>query len=128
MLRTLFSPLSGRLAPSPVISRHENLSGDSNGDDITPEDFARDVLIEVMRKSVERLKFAQGLSARTEVSLVLIFSQFMVVDDVIQGACGDTQDHAGRPLYQRRVPGDGWLCGAHECSLNDSAHTLLGCL
>ena len=38
---------------------------------MTPEDFARDVLIEVMRKSVERLKFAEGLNARTEVRLYL---------------------------------------------------------
>lgn len=68
MLRTLLSPLSGRFAPSPIASRHENVSGASTNDEMAPEDFARDVLIEIMRKSVERLKFAEGLSARTEVS------------------------------------------------------------
>lgn len=82
MLRTFLSPLSARFT-SPTTPRQENGfgsgsgngngggNGEEEGSSITPEDFARDVLIEVMRKSVERLKFAEGLNARTEVCLYL---------------------------------------------------------
>lgn len=65
MLRSLLSPLSDRFALSPV----PDLSpAPRTADDIfSPEDFARDVLLEVMRNAVERLKVAEGLSARSEV-------------------------------------------------------------
>lgn len=83
MFRTLLSPLSARFggstpSPSPQPSSANLLSADGHhrgfrvpggrgeGED-SPEDFARDVLVEVMRKSVERLKLAEGLRARTEV-------------------------------------------------------------
>ena len=47
--------------------------GRPEDDHPAPEDFARDVLVEVMRKSVERLKMAEGLRARTEVSFGDVF-------------------------------------------------------
>lgn len=65
MLRSLLSPISSRfpLSPRPEISP---LSAEPN-DEPAPEDFARDVLVEVMRNAVERLKVAEGLNTRTQV-------------------------------------------------------------
>ena len=68
MLRSLLSPLSSRfplsarpeVSPIPVI------------DEPAPEDFARDVLVEVMRNTVERLKVAEGLSDRTQVRTFIL--------------------------------------------------------
>ena len=40
--------------------------------DLPPVDFARDVLVEVMRNTVERLKVAEGLSSRTQVFTLVI--------------------------------------------------------
>jgi hypothetical protein len=67
MLRSLLSPLSDRFAISP---RPEISSAAHTEDIFSPEDFARDVLVEVMRNAVERLKFAEGLSTRSEVHLL----------------------------------------------------------
>lgn len=66
MFRTLLSPLSSRfpLTPRPDITSH---SLPDVVEEETPEDFARDVLLEVMRNAVERLKVAAGLNERTEV-------------------------------------------------------------
>ncbi|KAI0700338.1 beach-domain-containing protein [Cytidiella melzeri] len=64
MLRSLLSPLSDRFIPSP----RPNISLAPHTEDIfSPEDFAKDVLVEVMRNAVERLKLAEGLNARSEV-------------------------------------------------------------
>lgn len=64
MFRTLLSPLSSRfpLTPRPDITSFPDVVEEE-----TPEDFARDVLLEVMRNAVERLKVATGLNERTEV-------------------------------------------------------------
>lgn len=64
MLRSLLSPLSDRFVLTP---RPELNSAQPEQDVFSPEDFARDVLVEVMRNAVERLKFAEGLNARSEV-------------------------------------------------------------
>ena len=97
MFRTLLSPLSARfsgLSPSPTPNTsgtgllspasaqttgavHHHGFGRPEDENPAPEDFARDVLVEVMRKSVERLKMAEGLSARTEV-LYLVFSLSLI--------------------------------------------------
>lgn len=63
MFRSLLSPLSGRL---PLTPRPE-VSPVPVDDEPAPEDFARDVLVEVMRNTVERLKVAEGLNDRTQV-------------------------------------------------------------
>ncbi|KAL4252230.1 hypothetical protein ABKN59_005526 [Abortiporus biennis] len=68
MLRNLLSPLSGRFSSVPRTVQTQSISEVVNGEP-APEEFARDVLVEIMRKSVERLKLAEGLSARTEVLL-----------------------------------------------------------
>ncbi|CAL1710979.1 unnamed protein product [Somion occarium] len=59
MLRSLLSPLIGPSPSQQSFVIEEQVEA-------TPEDFARDVLVEVMRNSVERLKVAEGLSSRTE--------------------------------------------------------------
>ena len=64
MLRSLLSPLSSRFPLSPRPQVHEVPEEPAEP---APEDFARDVLVEVMRGAVERLKVAEGLSDRTQV-------------------------------------------------------------
>ncbi len=66
MLRTLLSPLSSRFPLTPRPGATVAFTDDRD-DAAAAEDFARDVLIEVMRNSVERLKVAEGLNSRTQV-------------------------------------------------------------
>jgi hypothetical protein len=71
MLRTLLTPLRGRfdLSPrSPSYPASGALVDDS--DEVAPEDFARDVLIELMRNSIENLKCAENARAQIEVRLL----------------------------------------------------------
>ena len=66
MLRSLFSPLLG---PSPSQQTFAVPEEPPQARaEATPEDFARDVLVEIMKNSIERLKVAQGLTSRSEVS------------------------------------------------------------
>ncbi|EKM77777.1 hypothetical protein AGABI1DRAFT_121854 [Agaricus bisporus var. burnettii JB137-S8] len=58
MLRTLLTPLRARFDVSPRLPPQNTLSVPQ--DEPTPEDFARDVLVELMRNSVEELKQAEG--------------------------------------------------------------------
>ena len=67
MLRTLLSPISSRFPLSP---RPEVAPTPADNDELSPEDFARDVLVEIMRNAVERLKLAEGLNERTQVLLI----------------------------------------------------------
>lgn len=67
MLRTLLTPLSAHFALSPRAEASTDTTHES--DALTPEDFTRDVLVELMKKSVERLKVADGLSMKTEVRM-----------------------------------------------------------
>jgi hypothetical protein len=63
MLRTLLTPLSSRFSATFPNTPHTV----NEEDDVSPEDFARDVLIELMRNSIARLKDAQDAGARLEV-------------------------------------------------------------
>lgn len=63
MLRTLLTPLSSRFSATFPNTPHTV----NEEDDVSPEDFARDVLIELMRNSIARLKDAQDVGARLEV-------------------------------------------------------------
>ncbi|KAH9846387.1 beach-domain-containing protein [Lenzites betulinus] len=68
MLRTLFTPLSARFSlPSPLSPRNSQDSVPEVPDELDPEDFARDVLVELMRTATERLKAAESLTERIEV-------------------------------------------------------------
>ncbi|KAF5360312.1 hypothetical protein D9758_009126 [Tetrapyrgos nigripes] len=66
MLSTLLTPLRAKFDLSP---RTPNLPvpPPAENDDLSPEDFARDVLIELMRNSVSNLTEAETLKTRTEV-------------------------------------------------------------
>ena len=63
MFRTLWSPLRARFDISSQLPR-QSLSG---VDGPTPEDFAQDVLVELMRNSVEQLKLADQFEDRIKV-------------------------------------------------------------
>ncbi|KAH9919489.1 beach-domain-containing protein [Epithele typhae] len=70
MFRTLFTPLSSRFSlPSPLSPRStsQQIEPVDAPDEIDPEDFARDVLVELMRNATERLKTAETLAERIEV-------------------------------------------------------------
>lgn len=70
MLQTLLSPLRSRFESSPrtPISSELNPSPTQpDDDDLNPEEFARDVLIELMRNSIEKLKQADNLRDKSEV-------------------------------------------------------------
>ena len=68
MLQTLLSPLTSRLPLTPRPGAAPSLP--PVDDTAAAEDFARDVLVEVMRNAVERLKLAEGLQPRTQVRVV----------------------------------------------------------
>jgi hypothetical protein len=67
MLRSLLTPLRARfdVSPRPDASFETPTPVD---EDFAPEDFARDVLVELMRASVESLKTAEYVQSRTQVS------------------------------------------------------------
>ncbi|KAJ8072576.1 beige protein-like 1 [Marasmius tenuissimus] len=64
MFRTLLTPLVAKFDLSPRLPTNAPPSAQ---DDPDPEDFAREVLIELMRNAVENLKQAETLNKRTEV-------------------------------------------------------------
>ncbi|KAJ7454045.1 beach-domain-containing protein [Mycena galericulata] len=69
MLRTLLTPLRLRFDSSPRSALTNNATTPSipDEDELDPEDFARDVLIELMRISVDKLKQADSTPERIEV-------------------------------------------------------------
>jgi hypothetical protein len=74
MFQTLLTPLRTRfnLSPRSPASLASLPSATEDGDEeLAPEDFARDVLIELMRNSVENLKSAETRQGQAEVSVPL---------------------------------------------------------
>ncbi|KAH9925795.1 beach-domain-containing protein [Fomitopsis serialis] len=72
MFRTLLTPLSARfslpqLSPRPSITSFPQNGADDPPDELDPEEFARDVLVQLMRNAVENLKAAEGLKAKAEL-------------------------------------------------------------
>lgn len=63
MLRNLLTPLSSRFSATFPNTPHTI----DEEDDVSPEDFARDVLIELMRNSITKLKDAQDVGSRLGV-------------------------------------------------------------
>jgi len=68
MFTTLLTPLRNKFDLSPRTPAIPIPS--VQDDDLSPEDFARDVLIELMRNSVHNLTEAETLKTRAEVSLM----------------------------------------------------------
>ncbi|KAF5370942.1 hypothetical protein D9615_009793 [Tricholomella constricta] len=66
MLRTLLTPLRARFDLSPKTPTAP-LPPTLDEDETTPEDFARDVIIELMRNSVENLKLAEDTRTKNQV-------------------------------------------------------------
>lgn len=104
MLRTLLTPLRGRfdlsprsLAP-PVTS--SPASAASVDDELAPEDFARDVLIELMRNSVESLKIAEDVRSKAEVSQLIPSSLTTSEHPICPQVAGrDPENNATGRLY-----------------------------
>lgn len=67
MLRSLLTPLKARFDVSPLSSPSLQTTQTPVNDDFAPEDFARDVLIELMRNSMEKLKSSEDFRSRNEV-------------------------------------------------------------
>ncbi|KAG5653218.1 hypothetical protein H0H81_001695 [Sphagnurus paluster] len=65
MLRTLLTPLRARFDLTPKTSTTP-LPPTQDEDELAPEDFARDVMIELMRNSVENLKLAEDVRTKTQ--------------------------------------------------------------
>ncbi|KAJ3905440.1 hypothetical protein F5879DRAFT_742889 [Lentinula edodes] len=67
MFKTLLTPLRARFDLSPRSPTTRNAPPPPDDDELAPEDFARDVLIELMRNSVENLKQADTRKGKIEV-------------------------------------------------------------
>jgi hypothetical protein len=67
MLRTLLTPLVARFDLSPRTPNTLLPQPAPNEDDIAPEDFARDVITELMRNAVEDLKVAEDTNTKQQV-------------------------------------------------------------
>ncbi|KAI0002519.1 beach-domain-containing protein [Russula compacta] len=65
MFSALLTPLRARFETQPRVETITTPTAD-NGDDRAPEDFARDVLIEIMRNAVEKLKTMQDVCSKVE--------------------------------------------------------------
>jgi hypothetical protein len=66
MFSALLTPLRARFETAPQVEAISTPATE-NVDDIAPEDFARDVLIELMRNAVEKLKTTGDVCSRVEV-------------------------------------------------------------
>ena len=65
MFSALLTPLRARFDASP---RQETTPLPPPDDELAPEDFARDVLIELMRNAVEKLKSTEDVRSKIDVS------------------------------------------------------------
>ena len=86
MLRTLLTPLSTRFAPTPF----PDSPGIVEEEELSPEDFAQEVLIELMRDAVEKLKGAQDAPSRTNVLIEIsrIIQEGRCTKDIFREADG----------------------------------------
>ena len=66
MFSALLTPLRARFETSSLV---EPPRADGNEDDLAPEDFARDVLIELMRNAVEKLKSMSDIHSKVGVRI-----------------------------------------------------------
>jgi hypothetical protein len=69
MFSALFTPLRARFETPSQVETNTTPAGD-NVDDLAPEDFARDVLIELMRNAVEELKTTGDVHSNVEVGFL----------------------------------------------------------
>jgi hypothetical protein len=69
MFSALLTPLRARFEITPQVEAVTTPVTD-NVVDIAPEDFARDVLIEIMRNAVEKLKTTGDVCSQVEVGVL----------------------------------------------------------
>jgi hypothetical protein len=69
MFSALLTPLRARFEIAPQVEAVTTPATD-NVVDIAPEDFARDVLIEIMRNAVEKLKTTGDVCSQVEVGVL----------------------------------------------------------
>ncbi|KAG6889353.1 hypothetical protein C0992_005581 [Termitomyces sp. T32_za158] len=69
MLQALLTPLRGRfeLTTSLKTTTPQTLASQAGQDELAPENFARDVIVELMRNSVENLKLAEDTRTKIQV-------------------------------------------------------------
>jgi hypothetical protein len=103
MLRSLLTPLRARFDVSPRPDSVAFEPAPPADDELTPEDFARDVLVELMRNSVESLKEADNVRSRTEVGFADFLTTCATTIDILTGACGDTENYAAGCDHQRCI-------------------------
>ncbi|EIN04780.1 beach-domain-containing protein [Punctularia strigosozonata HHB-11173 SS5] len=91
MLRSLLTPLTARFENINISPRNDRGSPATPGrheDDLDPEDFRRDVLIDVMRNSVERLKEAEDtrdkLETLAEIQRIILEDTYNCTKDVFR--------------------------------------------
>jgi hypothetical protein len=101
MLRSLLTPFRARFDQQPA-SPAVNVTGDEE-DLLAPEDFARDVLIELMRNSVDSLKAADSIHAQTEVSGGSV--NYRALPTRRADLDRNSANYATRFLCQARLPG-----------------------
>jgi hypothetical protein len=69
MFSALLTPLRARFETAPQVESITSPATD-NVDGLAPEDFARDVLIELMRNAVEKLKTTGDVCSQVEVGVI----------------------------------------------------------
>jgi hypothetical protein len=69
MFSALLTPLRARFETAPQVEAITSPATD-NVDGLAPEDFARDVLIELMRNAVEKLKTTGDVCSQVEVGVM----------------------------------------------------------
>lgn len=118
MLRTLLTPLRLRFDSSPRSAVTANVTTPSIPDEeeLDPEDFARDVLIELMRIAVDKLKLAETTHDRIEVCGYFPLGKDQRSKKYMPAAGRDTAHNDARHAGSDEgcVSRDGRLCGTHE--------------
>ena len=100
MLSALLTPLKARFDLSPLSPRFapEVVPPDEPDDD-NPEDFARDVLVELMRNSVERLKAVDDTRSKIEVCLPQVSRMAKCSPLCVLGSIRGTPYHARKRVH-----------------------------
>ncbi len=117
MFSALLTPLRARFEIAPQVEAVTTPATD-NVVDIAPEDFARDVLIEIMRNAVEKLKTTGDICSQVEVG-VLCFD-LVVPHRTFVGPDRSTPDSVRGCLHEGCVPGNGWLSRYYQHIVNTS--------
>jgi hypothetical protein len=110
MFQSLFTPLRSSFSAPSISGPPPAEVGDGEEDPESPEAFARDVLVQLMRNAIDELKMAEDAQARAEVGfkrrLLVWCSELGGIDSL-----GDTKDNEAGMPHQGRVSGIGRISG-----------------